>query len=480
MSQFSISAYAQTAVEHSRRTILLLLSDCLVLFGAVVFSGVLRQLIPGAEVESGEYIHLLLLLFLAPLLNYLGGLYGPTPPALPEELRELGISTSLAYVCIAVFSLLENGNLAPSRFGFVFSWILSLGLVPLVRVYVREYFSRKFWWRIPAVLCGSGSVASSLNTYLRKHPQCGLTPLALYEGEKELPPVETGLLVLEDEAELRIFHHQHPDACALVIIEKDAPHKKRQALVDQATLLFSSVILVHEELGNGEVPFWIRPLEIGNLLCLKIRQNLLDPRRLILKRCMDLILSFIGCIVLLPVFVLIGLCIVIESPGPVFFRQNRIGRDGKVIRILKFRTMVKDAESVLQRYLDSNPELRAEWEADQKLRHDPRITRVGSFLRRMSLDELPQLWNVLCGEMSLVGPRPIVSKEIVRYGTAFGVYKRVRPGITGLWQVSGRNDLSYEQRVHCDRYYISNWSIWMDILILAKTIPVVLKCKGAY
>ena len=98
----------------------------------------------------------------------------------------------------------------------------------------------------------------------------------------------------------------------------------------------------------------------------------------------------------------------------------------------------------------------------------------------MSLDELPQLWNVLCGEMSLVGPRPIVSKEIVRYGTAFGVYKRVRPGITGLWQVSGRNDLSYEQRVHCDRYYISNWSIWMDILILAKTIPVVLKCKGAY
>ncbi len=481
MSQFSVSAYMQTAVEHSRRTILLLLSDCLVLFGAVIVAGGLRQLVPGAELNIGEHVHLLSLLFLAPLLNYLGGLYGPTPPALPEELRELGISTSLTYVCIALFSFLERGSLAPSRFVFLLSWMLSLGLVPLVRVHVRGHFSKKSWWRVPAVLCGSGKLAQQLDTYLKAHPQCGLSPLAFYAGEKNAASsVKTSLLVLESPEELRIFHRQHPDACALVIMGKDASHGTRQALVDQATLLFSSVILVPEEFGNGEVPFWIRPLEIGSLLCLKIRQNLLDHRRLALKRCTDFILASVGGIVLLPVFALIALCIVIESPGPVFFRQNRIGRDGKIIRILKFRTMVRDAEAVLRRYLDSDPALRAEWEADQKLRHDPRITRVGAFLRRSSLDELPQLWNVLLGEMSLVGPRPIVNDEIARYGTAFGVYKRVRPGITGLWQVSGRNDLTYAQRVHCDRYYISNWSIWMDILILAKTVPVVFGRKGAY
>lgn len=480
MSQFSVYAYTQTAVEHSRRTMLLLLSDCAVLFGSVILTGLIRQ-IPGADLSVSENIHLLLVLFLAPLLNYLGGLYGPTPPALPEELRELGISTSVAYICIAMVSFLERGSLAPSRFVFLVSWVLSLGLVPLVRVQVRKYFARKSWWRVPAILCGSGRVAAQLDLYLRAHPQAGLSPLALYEGEENgASETDTTLLRLESREDLHVFSRQHPDACALVVMEKDAPHARRQALVDQATLLFSSVILVPEEFANGEIPFWIRPLEIGSLLCLKIRQNLLDPRRLALKRCADFILAFLGSVVLLPVFAVIAVGIVIESPGPVFFRQRRIGRDGKTIRILKFRTMVRDAEAALQRYLDSDPALRAEWEADQKLRNDPRITRVGGFLRRTSLDELPQLWNVLWGEMSLVGPRPIVDDEIVRYGTAFDVYTRVRPGITGLWQVSGRNNLSYDQRVHCDRYYICNWSIWMDVLILARTVPVVLGRKGAY
>ena len=142
--------------------------------------------------------------------------------------------------------------------------------------------------------------------------------------------------------------------------------------------------------------------------------------------------------------------------------------------------MVCNAEEVLQKYLRENPDLREEWEADQKLRNDPRITKVGAWLRKTSLDELPQLWNVVWGEMSLVGPRPIVDDEIVKYGSAFASYTRVRPGMTGLWQVSGRNDLSYKHRVHLDRFYICNWSTWLDILILAKTFPVVLGRKGAY
>ena len=214
------------------------------------------------------------------------------------------------------------------------------------------------------------------------------------------------------------------------------------------------------------------------VLCLKVHRTCsIGGGRL--KRGMDFLL-LLGGIVILPFLVLIALAIKVESRGPVFFRQSRIGRDGQTIHILKFRTMVRNAEEVLQQYLETNPELREEWKADQKLRNDPRITRVGAWLRRTSLDELPQLWNVLKGEMSLVGPRPIVENEIIRYGSAFASYMRVRPGMTGLWQVSGRNDLSYKQRVHLDRFYICNWSTWLDLLILAKTLPVVLGRKGAY
>ena len=164
----------------------------------------------------------------------------------------------------------------------------------------------------------------------------------------------------------------------------------------------------------------------------------------------------------------------------MLYRQRRLGKDGKSFDVFKFRTMRQDADEVLARYLEENPGLREEWEKDRKLKHDPRITRVGHFLRKSSLDELPQLLNVVRGEMSLVGPRPIVEDEIVKYGEVYADYCRVRPGITGLWQVSGRNNTTYEERVSLDRYYVTNWCIWMDLWILARTFPVVLTGYGAY
>jgi lipopolysaccharide/colanic/teichoic acid biosynthesis glycosyltransferase len=142
--------------------------------------------------------------------------------------------------------------------------------------------------------------------------------------------------------------------------------------------------------------------------------------------------------------------------------------------------MVQNADRLLHEYLQQHPELREEWERDQKLRNDPRITRVGRFLRKTSLDEFPQLWNVLLGEMSLVGPRPIVEDEVKRYGSLFALYTKVRPGLTGLWQVSGRNDTTYAERVAMDAYYVRNWSPWLDLYILARTVWVVLFGKGAY
>jgi Undecaprenyl-phosphate galactose phosphotransferase WbaP len=168
------------------------------------------------------------------------------------------------------------------------------------------------------------------------------------------------------------------------------------------------------------------------------------------------------------------------SRGPVLYSQPRVGERGRSFSMLKFRTMVSDAERALDSALHDNPALRHEWQAHRKLQKDPRVTSVGAFLRKASLDELPQLINVLRGEMSLVGPRPVVEAELRRYGRDAELYEKVRPGITGLWQVSGRNDISYEERVQLDSWYVRNWSIWLDLDILLRTARVVLRGKGAY
>jgi Undecaprenyl-phosphate galactose phosphotransferase WbaP len=169
-----------------------------------------------------------------------------------------------------------------------------------------------------------------------------------------------------------------------------------------------------------------------------------------------------------------------SSRGPVLYGHDRFGKDGHRFRAWKFRTMFENSNGVLEQYLEAHPELREEWGQDHKLRFDPRVTKIGRFLRKTSLDELPQLWNVLRGEMSLVGPRPIVTAEIVKYGPYYELYTMVHPGITGLWQVSGRNDTTYDERVQLDAYYVRNWSPWLDIYLLLKTVRIVLFSKGAY
>ena len=161
------------------------------------------------------------------------------------------------------------------------------------------------------------------------------------------------------------------------------------------------------------------------------------------------------------------------------FSHKRIGLGGRRFHAWKFRSMVPNAPQILQKYLDENPELRAEWELNQKLKNDPRITWIGKIIRRTSLDELPQLFNVFLGHMSLVGPRPIVDEEIRRYGQTFRQYLRVTPGITGLWQISGRNNTTYEERLAYDEYYVQNWSPWLDLYILLRTFKTVLLCEGA-
>jgi Undecaprenyl-phosphate galactose phosphotransferase WbaP len=225
---------------------------------------------------------------------------------------------------------------------------------------------------------------------------------------------------------------------------------------------------------------WTRSCDLNGMPALRMRDqlSLLWPR--IIKRAIDTILALTVGILCLPLIALIAIAVKVTSPGPLFYSQRRIGQDGKHFFAWKLRTMVCNADAVLQKYLEQNPEAQAEWEQDHKLKNDPRVTWIGCVLRKTSLDELPQLWNVLRGEMSLVGPRPIVDAEISKYGEVFQGYMRVLPGITGLWQVSGRNNTTYDERVSLDAYYVRNWSIWLDLHILFRTVRVVLLREGAY
>lgn len=207
-------------------------------------------------------------------------------------------------------------------------------------------------------------------------------------------------------------------------------------------------------------------------------QNLVSKDRL--ARVLDISLILLAAPYMILAFLIIAISIKLDSPGPVFYRQARIGRSGRKFHVFKFRTMVQNADQVLQDHLDKSPQLKAQWATTHKLKQDPRVTRLGALLRKSSLDELPQLWNILKGDMSLVGPRPIVDAEVVKYGKCFNLYVQVRPGLTGLWQVSGRNDTTYKQRVELDEYYVRNRGLKLYFQILWKTVFVVLKKDGAY
>jgi exopolysaccharide production protein ExoY len=216
----------------------------------------------------------------------------------------------------------------------------------------------------------------------------------------------------------------------------------------------------------------------SNLQVASARSSL--PIGLTSKRVIDIILAVSGIVLLAPLLIICFVVTVITSPGPALFRHKRVGFKGKYFDCLKFRTMVTDAPERLRQLLESNPVAAAEWAANCKLRYDPRVTMIGDILRKSSLDELPQLFNVLRGDMSIVGPRPVTDEELIRYCDAKDTYLACRPGITGLWQVSGRSRTTYNKRIACDTFYARNWSMTLDAKILIVTIPAVLLSDNAY
>jgi Undecaprenyl-phosphate galactose phosphotransferase WbaP len=404
--------------------------------------------------------------------------YARTPPHPAEELRRLSTATTLAFAMLVTATFFLRSFEAYSRVAVLvalgFSWIT----VPTARAIMRGWGTRYAWWGVPVVVVGAGMTAQGVIQSLQRWPSRGLRPIvALDDNTDKQGTLISGIPVV-GPLEPAALAAAQAGVTTLLVAMPGAPPERVRALWRRLGPHFPSVLVVP---GLGEfASLWVEAKDIGGQVALELRQSLLRPSRRFLKRTLDLILVLLLLIGLSPLLLGLMVLVYVTSPGPIFYGQQRLGRNARTFKAWKFRTMRRDADALLARLLASDPRLRAEWDRDHKLRVDPRVTMIGRFLRKTSLDELPQLWNVVNGEMSLVGPRPVTQGEIGKYGEQWELYKRVRPGITGQWQVSGRNHTTYEERVAWDAFYVHNWSPWLDFVILARTVQTVVRGEGAY
>lgn len=283
--------------------------------------------------------------------------------------------------------------------------------------------------------------------------------------------------VIEDFDKLKIAVNQ-TKVNTVIIANPNIDKNTLQKLITSIQNSVENISFIPNLIGTPMASVNPSILFTEKILMLNLKNNLANPYNRIFKRLFDIFLTIFGGILILPLIVLIIIAVAIDNRGKVIFAHYRVGRGGKLFPCYKFQTMRPNFN--LQEYLEKNPAAKKEWDESFKLIDDPRVTKLGKFLRKYSLDELPQLFNVLKGDMSLVGPRPIVKEEKCKYGKFIREYLMVLPGITGMWQVSGRSNTTYEERVAMDTWYVRNWSVWIDILYLFKTVKAVISAKGAY
>ena len=394
-----------------------------------------------------------------------------------EEMRRVFYSLSAVFLLWATAAFLWRTGGLYSRSIFLVGWVVGAPAILMARHLTRTWFGRKAWWGVPAVILGSGDTAMRIARKLR-NGRLGIRVAGIFSedeilswGHDDMPPVLGDLAAAPEIVGTRTAEY------AIVAI-RAAPDGYLRRVIEDYCRGFGHVLVVPDM--PDVCSLGVKARDIDGELGLELPQKLFHKGSAAAKRVMDVAASVFLLVILIPLFLLIALAIRLTSRGPVFYGHLRNGRYGKPFKALKFRTMVLGADRVLADYLFSHTEYIPEWERNHKLRNDPRITKVGKWLRRSSLDELPQLLNVLRGQMSLVGPRPIIDAEIPKYGRGYELYTRVLPGLTGLWQVSGRNNTTYEARVAYDEQYVHNWSVWLDLYILVRTIRTVVTAEGAY
>lgn len=479
LSDKSADVVLKTSIKQRklRAGLILLGSDLFALTLSLAISLVLRDLILPGDVPLEIYLPLFpLLIILFPIAYLIRGLYPGFGMDVIEELRTLSYSTTAVYAIMATMSFLIKDTWDYSRLAFVMSWLISLISVPMLRSFIKNKLANKEWWGLPVMIIGAGKAGEKVTKSLQKNYQIGLKPYIAIDDNVEKwgylnqIPVVGGLEIIPELVKKIGIEHT-------IIAMPGVQRKKQREIIRNYSKYFVTTTLIPDLYGLSSL--WVNTKDIGGILGLEVSEVLLKKSSQIKKRIFDILLSSFLIITLSPIVLILALLIKLDSKGSIFFRQVRMGINDSRFEIIKFRTMFENAEQRLDELLEHNEDYRSEFEVYHKLKSDPRLTRVGKFLRKFSLDELPQFINVIKGDMSLIGPRAYIPWEKIKMNGYEETILKVKPGISGLWQVTDRNQSSFEERNETDVYYIRNWSMFLDIYIVARTIGVVLLGRGA-
>jgi Undecaprenyl-phosphate galactose phosphotransferase WbaP len=394
-----------------------------------------------------------------------------------EELRRFSIGSFMAYGGIIFSRFIEDHDWDTISVAFIISCLFSTLILLTMRSITHWLLHKTGLGGIPAVIYGSGSTSRLVIDRLLGSIRTGYSPVLILDDEREGVEEYRGIPVIHDTGlGPEIVKRYNIKMAIVAMLQLDSQNLEQ--LLNNSVSAFRYNVLIPYFFSITNI--WMSVRDFDGVLGFVTSHKLKMPWNFGTKRFLDLSVVILGGIIVLPLLLFISLLIKLSSPGPVLYGHKRLGKDGKYFTAYKFRSMVIDSAEQLEKLLETDPEIRKEWETNHKLRNDPRVTKIGRFLRRTSFDEFPQLINILRGEMSLIGPRPIVDAEIEKYGENYSRVFSVLPGLTGLWQVSGRSDTDYNERVSYDIYYLQSWSVWLDLWVLFKTFGVVIKGKGAY
>jgi Undecaprenyl-phosphate galactose phosphotransferase WbaP len=394
-----------------------------------------------------------------------------------DELKNFTISSLLAHGGIIFSRYIEDAEFDFISVAFIISFCFSSLILLICRSFAHFVLHKTKIKGIPAVIYGSGNIRKIVVDRLLKNKRLGYIPVLILDTDPASGEDYEGIPIIHDTGAgpeiVRRFNIK-----MAIIAMSGLSQENLARLINYSVSAFRYNVLIPDFVSIANI--WMSVRDFDGILGLATSHRLRMSWNLGIKRCMDMVIVITGGLIILPFLLVIALLIKLSSPGPVLYRHKRLGQNGKELRMYKFRSMIVNADEKLKTMLEADPELRAEWDTNYKLKNDPRITAVGKFLRRTSFDEFPQLINIIKGEMSLVGPRPITRSEVERYGEDYHRIFSVKPGLTGLWQVSGRSDTDYEERIAYDSYYLQSWSVWIDLWVVYKTIGVVFRGKGAY
>lgn len=396
-----------------------------------------------------------------------------------DEVKMLWTSTGITAIAVLFVLFATKQTQAYSRI-LILEWLfLCLLVMPVLRTKVKSLLHQIGLGKIKILIIGAGENGIRFMKAIQSEPNLGLEIAGFVDDSTKANEIE-GIKVYRYMNSIeRYIKNSGIRAIAIAGMQKSA--EELSQFINKIYHNLETVFYVPEIKDIPVIGTETRYFLKSELLVLEIKNNLERPLNYFLKRFFDYSVSILLLPVIMPLIILFSIIIKLTSPGPVIFSQERIGKNGKTFRCYKFRTMHLDADRRLKELLENDPKAREEWQKTWKLKNDPRITPFGKFLRKTSLDEIPQIFNVLKREMSLIGPRPVVREELERfYKENSTFYCMIPPGITGLWQVSGRSNTTYEERVSLDCWYVRNWSLWLDLVILLKTIKIVFKREGAY